>query len=77
MTPLVRGLRETAPGRAEMKEQNTTKGFAAQGPGQLYLFECHRAHGMDKKPFSKITQKYLRRVMSGLCGPYSCAQDKV
>jgi len=57
MSPLVRCLSEMAPGRAEIKEQDTTKGFAARGPGQLCSFECLREHGMDKMLFPKITQK--------------------
>lgn len=43
-SPLVRGLRDLTPGRAEAKEQDTTKRFAAQDPGQLCSFECHRGH---------------------------------
>lgn len=54
VSPLMKGLREMAPGWAEMREQDTTKRFAAQGPGQLCSFECHREHGMDQRPFQKF-----------------------
>lgn len=56
MSPLVRGLRETASGRTETKKQDTTEEFAVQGPGQLCSFKCPRERGVGPKAISKISE---------------------
>lgn len=43
VSPLMRGLKETASGTAEMNEQDITEEIATQGPGQL-----------DQRPFTKF-----------------------